>query len=160
MPARRQDIWQECVSPSTTTSEYVNLRRKGVCILQVILTNDHKDLFVYRCTPHGTTGVTHAELLMGRKLRQHLDLLHPDLTRGVEIKQEVRRKNCNGKDRTFQEKDKVFVRNYVSSQKRIKGQIVRKLGTQTYLVKLKIVKVIKRHLNQIKYRIPYRRQPD
>ena len=109
-------------------------------------------LFVYRCTPHGTTGVTPAELLIGRKLRQHLDLLHPDLSRRVETKQEVQRKNCNGKDRTFQEKDNVFVRKYVSPQKWIEGQIVRKLGTRTYLVKLVVGKVIKRHLNKIKDR--------
>ena len=94
-------------------------------------------LFVYICTPHGTTGVTPAELLMGRMLRQHLDLqLHPDLSRKVETKQEVQRKNRNGKDRTFQEKDNVFVRNYVSPEKWIEGQIVRKLGTRIYLVKL------------------------
>ena len=93
-------------------------------------------LFVYRCTPHGTTGVTPAKLLMGRKLRQKLDLLHPDLSRKVETKQEVQRKNCNGKDRTFQEKDNVFVRNYTSPLKWIEGQIVRKLGTRTYVTVL------------------------
>ena len=34
-------------------------------------------LFKYRTTPHSTTGVSPAELLMGRKLRSHLDLVQP-----------------------------------------------------------------------------------
>ena len=37
-----------------------------------------KFLFKYRITPQTTTGLSPAELLMGRKLRTHLDLLHPD----------------------------------------------------------------------------------
>jgi len=36
-------------------------------------------LFHYRSTPHSTTGVTPAELLLGRKLRSRLDVLRPDL---------------------------------------------------------------------------------
>ena len=44
-------------------------------------------LFKYRLQPHSTTGVTPAELLIGRKPRTHLDLLHPDLSKRVEEKQ-------------------------------------------------------------------------
>ncbi|CAI5657334.1 unnamed protein product [Oreochromis niloticus] len=36
-------------------------------------------LFQYRITPHTTTGLSPAELLMGRKPRSHLDLLRPDV---------------------------------------------------------------------------------
>ena len=35
-------------------------------------------LFQYRVTLQTTTGVSPAELLMGRRLRMYLDLLHPD----------------------------------------------------------------------------------
>ena len=35
-------------------------------------------LFKYRITPQSTTGISPAELLMGRRLRSYLDLLHPD----------------------------------------------------------------------------------
>ena len=45
-------------------------------------------LFAYRNTPHSTTGVSPAELLMGRKLRSPLDLLKPDLHFRVEGRQE------------------------------------------------------------------------
>ena len=40
-------------------------------------------LYHYRITPHVTTGVSPAELLMGRKLRSQLDLLQPDTTSRV-----------------------------------------------------------------------------
>ena len=36
-----------------------------------------KFLFRYRVTPQTTTGLSPAQLLMGRRLRTHLDLLHP-----------------------------------------------------------------------------------
>ena len=35
-------------------------------------------LFKYRITPQTTTGVSPTQLLMGRRLRTHLHLLHPD----------------------------------------------------------------------------------
>ena len=35
-------------------------------------------LFQYRITPHTTTGCSPAELLLGRKPRTHLDLIHPE----------------------------------------------------------------------------------
>ena len=37
-------------------------------------------LFKYRITPQTTTELLPAELLMGRRLRSHLDLLHPDFS--------------------------------------------------------------------------------
>ena len=46
-----------------------------------------KFLFTYRLTPHSTTGVAPAELLMGRRRRARLDNLHPDLAEHVEHRQ-------------------------------------------------------------------------
>jgi len=40
-------------------------------------------LFAYRRTPQTTTGHSPAELLMGRNLRSHLDLIHPDVSKRV-----------------------------------------------------------------------------
>ena len=36
-------------------------------------------LFKYRITPQSTTGQSPSDLLFGRRLRSHLNLLHPDL---------------------------------------------------------------------------------
>ena len=44
-------------------------------------------LLHYRTTPHATTGVTPAELLMGRRLRTLLDLMRPNISAKVESKQ-------------------------------------------------------------------------
>lgn len=40
-------------------------------------------LLTYRTTPHSTTGVPPCELLMGRSLHTHLDLLRPNISRAV-----------------------------------------------------------------------------
>ena len=47
-----------------------------------------KFLFKYRVTPQTTTGLAPAQLLMGRRLRTHLDLLHPDTSQKVRDKQQ------------------------------------------------------------------------
>ena len=44
-------------------------------------------LFCYNITPHSTTGVPPAELLMGRRPRSCLDLLHPDISKRVKKRQ-------------------------------------------------------------------------
>ena len=48
-------------------------------------------LFSYRATPQTTIGVSPAELMMGRRLRSKLDLLHPDLARKVKDKQTLQK---------------------------------------------------------------------
>ena len=40
-------------------------------------------LFQYRITPHSTTGMSPAELLMGRRICSHLDLVQPNLSNQV-----------------------------------------------------------------------------
>ena len=41
---------------------------------------------MYRITPHSTTGVPPAELLMGRRLCSRFDAMYPDIGRTVEAK--------------------------------------------------------------------------
>ena len=50
-------------------------------------------LFQYRLTPHSTTGVSPAELLMNRRPRCRLDLLRPDVSGRVLQKQEQQKAN-------------------------------------------------------------------
>ena len=54
-------------------------------------------LFAYRTTPHTTTGVSPAELLMGRRLKTRLDLVKPGLEERV-IDRQARQKE--GHDQT------------------------------------------------------------
>ena len=45
-------------------------------------------LFTYRITPHTVTGISSAEMLMGRRLRSALDLIKPDIGRKFEESRE------------------------------------------------------------------------
>ena len=65
-------------------------------------------LFRYRVTPQTTTGLSPAQLLMGRRLHTTLDFLHPDTSKRVEDKQ--RKLIIDKSPRTFAVGDKVFAR--------------------------------------------------
>ena len=48
-------------------------------------------LFVYRRTPHSTTGMSPSELLMNRKLKSRLDLIRPGIKTNVTSKQQIQK---------------------------------------------------------------------
>ncbi len=70
-----------------------------------------KFLFMYRITPHSTTGVPPAELLMGRRLCSRFDAMYPDIGRTVEAKQWHQKKSNEGNRaiRTFTMGDKDLI---------------------------------------------------
>ena len=84
-----------------------------------------RTLFSYRTQPQSTTGVTPAELLlMGRKLRTQLDLMHPDLSSKVAEKQwKQQEKGCTHTERKFEPGDKCYVRNYRPGDKWFAGNV-------------------------------------
>ncbi len=108
-------------------------------------------LFSYRITPQSTTGISPAEMLLGRKLRSTLDLLHPDL------QQKVRDKQCKQKQhhdnkwqvRSFQVGDAVLTRNFSYGPKWIPGFIAKVTGPLSYQVMLGDGKTVRSHMDQI-----------
>lgn len=108
-------------------------------------------LFKYRTIPHATTGRTPAELLLGRKLRTHLDLLHPDLAKRVEEKQNSQKVNHDKtqRERLYLEGDPVYAKNFRPGDKWLPGKISQVLGTRTYMVELETGQVVKRHIDQL-----------
>ena len=72
-------------------------------------------LFQYRLTPHSMTGVSPAELLMNRRPRSRLDLLHPDVSGRVRRKQEQQKATHDrcARKRSFKVGDLVSVKNQV-----------------------------------------------
>ena len=81
-----------------------------------------KVLMTYHVTPHSTTGVSPSELLLGRKLRTHLDLLRPDPSIRVEQKQLKQKTSDDSKPKARDlVGDSVLVSNYVGSRKRLNG---------------------------------------
>jgi len=69
-------------------------------------------LFQYRITPHSTTGVSPAKLLLGRCIRSHLEKLQPNLTDRVNTKQQAHNHDSHAKLRNLEVGDPVFVRNF------------------------------------------------
>ena len=111
-------------------------------------------LFKYRTTPHSTTGVSPAELLMGRKLRSHLDLVQPDLSSRV-LKRQAGQKAGHDKrvkERTIDIDDQVYVRNFGSGSKWLPGVVTTKHGLRMFEVELSDGRKVRRHLNQIRKR--------
>ena len=109
-------------------------------------------MFKYRITPHSTTGVAPAELLMGRRLRSRLDLLKPSVAATVEdnqLKQMLRRDGS----REFSEGALVYVQDFTASkQKWIPGTIRKITGPVSYIVLLTNGSTVRRHVDNIKAR--------
>jgi len=76
-----------------------------------------KFLLKYRITPHTTTGVPPAELLIKRRLRTKLDLLYPDVGKRVTQQQEKQKDTHDNSKalRTFKDGDLVYAENFNSS---------------------------------------------
>ena len=106
-------------------------------------------LFAHRTTPHSLTGVSPSELLMGRRLKTHLDLLHPDLTETVRSKQHDNVKVTSKCVRSFSLQEPVFVRNYAKGPKWMAGVVESVSGPVSYVVKLLNGLLWQRHLDQI-----------
>ena len=94
-------------------------------------------LHKYRITPHSTTGISPAELLMGRRLRSRLDLLYPDVTDRVEGKQWEQKRIHDKKQatRTFARGDSVFAEDFLTAlEKWIPGTIEKVTGPISYQI--------------------------
>ena len=109
-------------------------------------------LFQYRITPHSTTGMAPAEMLMGRRLRSRLDLLKPSTEQRVANKQQQQRETHDKHCRkcTFSVGEKVFVKNHHRGNKWLPGSIVKETGPVSFQVKLKDGRIIRCHQDQIR----------
>ena len=111
-----------------------------------------KFLFQYRITPHTTTGIAPAELLMGRRLRSCLDLLFPTVSQKVESKQLKQKKEHDATKpvRTFSIGDLVYVEDFTASpQKWIPGKIVEVTGPLSYCIELLDGSTVRRHVGNV-----------
>ena len=111
-------------------------------------------LFHYRITPHSTTGISPSELLYGRRIRSHLDLIQPNLSSHVEAKQGAQNKHhdCHSRDCTFQIGDAVFVKNFGNGPNWLPGQIKKVCGPVSYGITLNDDWLFKRHIDHIQVR--------
>ena len=85
----------------------------------------------YRTTPHTTTGLSPAELLSGRQLRTHLDLLHPNLVDKVMGQREAQKEfhDRSSKERHLMVGEQVLAQNFSGrGDKWIPGLIIEQSG--------------------------------
>ena len=111
-------------------------------------------LFKYRNIPHSTTGKSPTELLFGRKVRTHLDHLHPDEAKAVEeqqLKQKVYH-DRHAKDRQVNVGDPVYVTNFSSGPCWLPGVVVNKSGPVSFVVKLLDDRTVRRHQDHVRAR--------
>jgi len=91
-----------------------------------------------RNTPHSTTAVSPAQLLLGRPLRTVLDLVKPNLNRKMvnqQHQQSIRAANEKGRQcRQLEVDDSVMSRDYRGDLKWRSGLIVKKTGPLLYEV--------------------------
>ena len=111
-------------------------------------------LFRYRNTPQSTTGLSPAEMLLGRRPRSHLDLMHPDIGQRVHQRQQkqVESHNVHAKDRTLRVGDTVYVMNFTGKTKWLHGVIVEQTGPVSFRVRLDDGRVLRRHVDHVRSR--------
>ena len=110
-------------------------------------------LFHYRITPHSTTGLTPAEMLMGRQLRSHLSLLLPDTSTRVKLKQRSQKEHYDetAKERDYVLGSRILARNFPSGNSWLKGILKEKCGPLSYIIELDDGRTIRRHMDHIQY---------
>jgi len=108
-----------------------------------------KFLIHYRITPHSTTGISPAELLVDRRPRSLLDLVRPNLARHVRSQQEQQKfhRDRHAKPRVFSVGDPVFVCDLPSKEDWLPGTISRKTGSLSFEVRLSNGQTVRRHCN-------------
>lgn len=109
-------------------------------------------LLTYRNTPHATTGVSPASLLVHRPLCTRLDLLKPDRQSHV-VYQQARQKKLHddrSQDREFFVGQKVMVRNLRPGCDWVPGVIIERSGPVSYVVHTSDQQIWKRHIDQLK----------
>ena len=111
-------------------------------------------LFHYRITPHSTTGVSPSELLLGRRIRSHLDFIQPNLSSHVETKQSAQKKHhdYHARECTFQIGDAVFVKNCGNGPNWLPGEVKEVRGPVSYGIMLNDGRLLKRHIDHIRIR--------
>ena len=111
-------------------------------------------LFCYRSTPHSITGIPPAQLLMGRRLRTHLDCIRPNLAARIS-KAQFRQKthhDRSSKERQFSIGDNVLVRNFTPGPKWLAGKILQCTGPVSFTITLTDDRVVRRHVDHVRHR--------
>ena len=113
-------------------------------------------LFHYRNTPHTTTGRCPSQLLFGREVKRHLDLLRPSVGATVRFKQAKQKEqhDLHAHDRHFDIGDAVLVRElgHGPGTRWLCGTVMKRNGPVSYEVRLVDGRIFKRHQDHLRQR--------
>eukprot|EP00731_Ephydatia_muelleri_P012399 Em0006g1293a len=93
-------------------------------------------------------------MLLGRRPRSHLDLLHPDISPKVTQRQERQKEahDQHAKYRKFQNGDLVYARNFHGSPTWVPGVVTAMSGPVSMVIQLEDGQAMRRHTDHIKAR--------
>eukprot|EP00731_Ephydatia_muelleri_P017691 Em0010g789a len=93
-------------------------------------------------------------MLLGRRPRSHLDLLHPDISPKVTQRQERQKEahDQHAKYRKFQNGDLVYARNFHGSPTWVPGVVTAMSGPVSMVIQLEDGQAVRRHTDHIKAR--------
>jgi len=97
-----------------------------------------KVLFTYWMTPHATTGVSPAKLLLHYLPHKRLNLLFPQIADRVENQQSQQKKSqvCTAQRCNFTQGQAVYARNFREGERWLPGHIVEATGPVSYNIEL------------------------
>lgn len=112
-------------------------------------------LLSYRTTPHSTTGVPPAELLMKRKLHTQLNRMVPDLAARVRNKQTQQKASHDhhAVEREIQQGQAVYAKDFRYKKAWMPGTVVENTGPVSARVQLENGTVVRRHQDQVRARV-------
>ena len=109
-------------------------------------------LFTYRITPQMTTGTPPSELLLGHRLRCHLDFIRPNLETKVHQSQCCQKQthDFHAKECNLQVGDHVLAKNFSPGEPWLHGSIHSKTGPVSFTVELNDGRIVNQHLDQLR----------
>ena len=105
----------------------------------------------YRITPQTSTGVSPAELLLGRKPRSRLDLVYPEIGRKVRQSQASQKEahDWHAKESTMQEGEAVYASNFRRGPRWLPGILKESTGPTSFAVQLEDGRFLRRHQDHL-----------
>ena len=108
-------------------------------------------LLNYRITPQTTTELSPSQVLMGRRIRTCLDLLHPDTAQDV-VQNKQQKTTSDKQPREFKD-DHLFAKDFHNTKNKwIPVKVVKKTGPVSYEVITENGIILRRHVDHLRKR--------
>ena len=106
----------------------------------------------YRTTPHAATGVSPAEVLLGRQIRNRITLTGEIQNQISKYEEKKKDTTSHRQEKLFKVGDQVWYQNFGRSSKSkwVKGKLIMKRGHRSWYLVNENEETILRHENQIK----------